>query len=166
MLKNRWFKISALIFGGVLLVFLMLSLFAWITYHTYRSSSCERLLEISNNKEKIEYLKKWFSLHANSSQFRSYFTQGEYLSARDNPTPFEKMDLDWEYLGIEKHFAAIFFNKKYAHDGSEIFSISFINGRAAGLVMVIGDVDKLRLSEDEKKHQILTNEKDFYVDCR
>jgi|GEM_PF-837358 len=158
-------KIAFLFLCGLALCLIIFFGLSFFILKTHLSSQCQALVNIANDAKKISYLEQWVKSRENDQDFQDFIKHQRYLSSTHSPLLFEKIDLNWDYLGISRDHAAIAFRNMESLDGTDIRSISFIEMRETGLVMIIDDEKKLKLSPDEKRHQVLTGRKGYYVNC-
>lgn len=99
----------------------------------YSDNQCERMYEIAKNKEKIDYIDNWMMTRLNNSVL---YTMGHNGTIRliDEPDSNTLLEIDWSYLGINKHYAFVRVNRSLEEranymDVNNIKSITIGEGR-------------------------------------
>jgi hypothetical protein len=163
--------ILKIIVAAALLVF---SLWVALNFNASNreSESCKKLKEIARSPEKIMYLKKWFNQKVSDREFLMH--TGERLgrtSMLDDPEYFGKLNIDTEFLGINRSQASVVLNRHlektedYMERGS-IESVSIGEGRNR-IIIILNNPDDLGIDGiDTIQKKVERIDKDVLVICR
>lgn len=108
-MKNNLLKITVLLFFGVLLFSVLLSVFL-VRYE--KASRCENIIALAKNEEKISYLYSWINAYLQDEKKLSELGYSGNIYADDSPLFFDSLNIDWDFIGISHKLAFISVNRK------------------------------------------------------
>ena len=129
---------------------------------------CAAVESVAKDAKKIAYLKRWVSENIADKDFLKLMGWLGTVRSIDNPEMMNRLNIDWDYLGIESRRSSVTLNREYADrdqflDPQNIKSISFGEGRSF-IIIRTNESEHLGLSDDALKRMRLMAP-NVYVFC-
>lgn len=94
------------------------------------ASSCQNMKDIASDIKKVEHIKSKVSPYYGSSELLDVIGKSKYLDKNFNPLLFDKIGIDWRYIGLPEYFVQIYFDGAMYNEG-DFQRIRLVFGRDA-----------------------------------
>ena len=150
-----------LIVAGILIA---IALYSTVYFNGYRliyfnHTKCDNLYELAQNNEKLNYMRNWIGKNLQGAELLGEFGYSGNISSLDNPTYFQKLKIDWEYLGLKQENASVHIYRESKDQDDllnpkNILSVSFGQGRDS-IILKINDSDNFGFPDNKVFHNKL-----------
>ena len=105
MIKYAYYILAIVIAGLVMLI-----MFFKIFVVSEVDSKCKAMEMIASDEDKIGHIKSRITNSYSASELLGGLGKAKYISKNFNPTLFDKINIDWEYIGLPEYFVKIHFD--------------------------------------------------------
>jgi hypothetical protein len=100
--------VRTILIFGIIVLGLTLLLFE---YDKSLPSSCDAIMEVAKNNDKLKYLKNWINARLSDKDFLLHMGKLGESKALDSREHFAKLKIDVDYLGIDESMAFVRLNR-------------------------------------------------------
>jgi hypothetical protein len=165
---NKIKTVRTILIFGIIVLGLTLLLFE---YDKSLPSSCDAIMEVAKNNDKLKYLKNWINARLSDKDFLLHMGKLGESKALDSREHFAKLKIDVDYLGIDESMAFVRLNRGGAvnspiTDSSTIKSITIGEGRSSITLFVGAKGDHGILGFENIRQKVKLQNKELIVVCR